>query len=474
MRIGKFNLLRKEFVIFLIYLSCFPLLSLLLIQIVKIESTEEMSLSLLVIGNAFPILLLILFLFYESGFAKKHKNSNFEIIEKGIINIPKYSIFLSIFESNSIHLVNSKDLHQLIDLDPFSLEIDYESKSLRVYLFSKSKKNQWNRIKQAIPLLEAIFPDLLLMTPLDSKEFLASYSISEIAGFSVIQEKESYLMPVLKFSSSNQIGDHNKLIMAYNSSRKDPNFLKNGQTTQIYSLPRYNGSVDFNLMSNLILNQNENSKFGYCNKNLLLRAIIRFQLCNFNLITFHEGVSYIQKTISQFTSASQSIASEIVSKDESFPIDIKIETELPMIFTDEEEINSICRELCNIHNNFEIDKKNRIMLCEKRILFCGKLVCNNNFISLLMELAKKDDNKRKTQILDELLIHLSFHQLYCLVAQFIFTYEEKDLNVISIQLLHSLMYNKCKSELHQNSPEQEIQKSIQNDQTVDCETNMTV
>ncbi|MHA1513652.1 MAG: hypothetical protein ACTSRJ_06275 [Candidatus Hodarchaeales archaeon] len=411
---------------------------------------------------------------YKSGFIEKYKNSYFEIFDNGIISIPKFNIFLSIFESNSIHLVNSKGLHQLIDLDPFSLEIDYETKSLRVYLFSKSKKNQLKRIEQSIPLLEAIFPDLLIMTPLKSKELLASYSIAEIAGFSLIQEKESYITPVYNLSVSNQFGDNNKLILAYNSSRKESNSLKNDQTTQVYSLPRYNGLVDFNLIGNIILRKNENSTFEYYNKNKLLRGIIRFQISDFNLISFEEGISYIQKIIASFRVASHSIASEIVPKEDSIPIDIEIESELPMIFKDQEAINPICRELCNIYNNFEISEKNRLSLCEKSVLFCRKLVSNNNFISILLELAKKDDNKRKVQILNELLVHLSFHQLYCLIAQFIFIYEGNDLNIISIQLLHSLINKKCESELHQSRAEQEIQKSIQNDPTVDCETNMTV
>ncbi len=474
MRTEKFKLLRKEFVFFLIILCCFPFLSLLLIQIVKIESTTKMDVSLLIISNAIPVLLLILFLSYKSGFIEKYKISYFEIFENGIITIPKYNIFLNIFESSSIHLINSKGLHQLIDLDPFSLEIDYESRRLRVYLFSKSKKRQLKRIKQSIPLLEAIFPDLLILTPPESKELLASYSIAEIAGFQLIQEKESFITPVLNPSFSNQFGDHNKLILAHNSSRKEPNFLKNDQTTQLYSLPRYNGLVDFNFIGDIILKKNENSNLEYRNKNTLLRAIIRFQLGNFNLISFPEGISYIQKIISAFKVASQSIASEIGSQEESIPIDIEIESDLPMIFKDKEEINPICLELCNIYNNFEINEKDRLALCEKRIIFCRKLVSNNNFISLLLELAKKVDTNRKTHILNELLVHLSFHQLYCLIAQFIVIYEGKDLNVISIQLLHSLIHKKCESELHQSRAEQEIQKPIQNEQTVDSETDMMV
>ena len=320
MMIGKFSLLRKEFVFFLISLCCFTFLSLLLIQIVKIESIKKTNASILIIYNAVPILLLILFLFYKSRFIEKYNNSYFEIFDNGIISIPKFSIFLNIFESKSIPRVNIEGLHQLIDLDPFSLEIDYETKSLRVYLFSKSKKDQLKKIEQSIPLLEAIFPDLLILTPLESKELLASYSIAEIAGFPLIQEKESFITPSHNLSFSNQVGDNNKLILAYNSSRKEPNFLKNDKTTQVYSLPRYNGLVDFNLIGNIIIRRNENNNFEYRNKNILLRGIIRFQLSNFNLISFDEGISYIQKIIAIFRVASHSIASEIVSKEKVFTI----------------------------------------------------------------------------------------------------------------------------------------------------------
>ncbi|MCK4848446.1 MAG: hypothetical protein KAT16_05445 [Candidatus Heimdallarchaeota archaeon] len=474
MIIEKFKLLKKEFLIFLVVIPLFPILSLLVIQIVKIESTSKMSMYLVISGNVFPILLVILFLSYESGFIGNCNKSYFMIYENGIIRIHKYSIFLSIFESNSIHLVNSKGLYQLIDLDPFSLEIDCKTKRLRVYIFSKSKKNQLNRIKQSVPLLEAIFPDLLLMNPHESKKLLESYSIAEIAGLSLIQEKEGFLMPVIDFSFSDQLGIHNKLVLAFNSSRKDPNLLKDSQTTQVYTLPRYNGSIDFNLIGNIILRNTENFDFENFDKNLLLRAIIRFQLNNTNLISFEEGVSYIQKAISTFRVGSQSIVSEIKSNDDLIPINAEIEPEIPMIFINEEEINPICLELCNIYNNLEIDEKDRAILCEKRINFCGKLIRNNNFISLLIELTNKDDDKRKSQILSEILVHLSFHQLYCLIAQFIFTYKGKDFDVISIQLLHSLINKQAKSDLHLSRGELEIQKSIQKYQTIDCDTNIAI
>ena len=91
-----------------------------------------------------------------------------------------------------------------------------------------------------------------------------------------------------------------------------------------------------------------------------------------------------------------------------------------------------------------------------------------------MELAKKDDDKRKAQILSELLVHLSFHQLYCLIAQFISTYEGKDIDVVSMQFLHSLIKKQAKNELFQGRMERKIQKPIQDDPTVDCESNMVV
>lgn len=457
------KVIQKEVVIFL---TCFPFLSLLMFHIVKIERINEISLSLLITANIIPLLLLLLFLLYELGIMNSHKNSYFEIYDNGVIHIPIFNIYFSIFESTSMHLVNNKGLYRLIDLELFSLEIDNETNSLRVFLFSKNKKSQMDKIKQSIPLLEAIFPDILLKTPNDSKNFLSGYSLAEVAGFSIIQKKESYLIPVLSNSITGQLGVHNRMILAYNSSEKGPKTIKDDRTSQIYTLPEYQGPVDFNFIGNLILRRNDNSGFEDDNKNKHLRAIIRFQLDNCNLISFHEGVSYIQKTLSASGIDNQSVTMEVHSKDEFIPNNTEFESEFSMINSNKEDTNPICLELCNIYNNLEIDEINKSRLCNNRIIFCKKLISNNNFISLLMEITKNDDDKNNSKILSELLIHLSFNQIYCLIAQFIFLYEGKDLDLISTQLLHALITNQNKSEFYQDKMNQEIQKSIQDNQTI--------
>ena len=459
----RIKLFKKEIAVII---TCFPFLFLTIFQIIKIGSINKFSLSLLVTANIIPLLLLFLFLLHELKIISGHKKSYFEISDNGVIHIPIFNIYFSIFESTSIRLVNNKGLYRLIDLELFSLEIDNETKSLRVFLFSKSKTSQINRIKQSMPLLEAIFPDILLMAPNDSKIFLSRYSLAEVAGFSIIQGKESYLLPVLGHSKAGQLGVDNRMILVYNSSEKGSKTIKADRTSQIYTLPRYREPVDFNFIGNLILKKNDNSDFEDDNKNKLLRAIIRFQLNNCNLISFHEGVSYFQRTLSQSGIDNQSDLMEIQTKDEFTPNITEIESEITMININEEVRNPICMELCNIYNNLEIDEINKSRLCNNRIIFCKKLISNNNFISLLMEFTKKDNDKNNSKLFSELLTHLSFHQIYCLIAQFIFMYEGKDLDVISTQLLHSLITNQAKNEFYQDKIDREIQKSIQDNQTI--------
>ncbi len=447
-------------------LTFFPFLSLIMFHIVKIEKINEISLSLLITANIIPVLLLLLFLLNELGIMNSHKNSYFEVYDNSVIHIPIFNIYFSIFESTSIHLVNNKALYRLIDLELFSLEIDNVTKSLRVFLFSKNKKSQIDRIKNSIPLLEAIFPDILLKTPNDSKNFLSGYSLAVVAGFSIIQRKESYLIPVLSNLRAGQLGVHNRMVLAYNSSEKGPKTIKDDQTSQVYTLLGYRGPIDFNFIGNLILRKNDNSEYEDDNKNKLLRAISRFQLDNCNLISFHEGVSYIQKTLLASGFDNQSVTLEVHSKEKYIPNNTEIESEFSMININKEEKNPICLELCNIYNNLEIDETHKSRLCNNRVNFCKKLIRNDNFISLLMEVARKDDDKNNLNIFSELLVHLSFHQIYCLIAQFIFLYEGKDLDLISTQLLHSLITNQVKSEFYQDKMGQEIQKSIQDDQTI--------
>jgi hypothetical protein len=351
-------------------------------------------------------------------------------------------------------------------LELFSLEIDNETKSLRIFIFSKSKKSQINKLKQSMPLLEAIFPDILLMSKMDSKNFLSSYSLAEVAGFSIIQGKKSYLLPVLGHSNAGQLGVDNRMILAYNSTEKGSKTIEDDRTSQIYTLPRYREPIDFSFIGNLILKKNDNSEFEEDIKNKLLRAIIRFQINNSNLISFHKGVSYFQKALSESGINNQSATMEIQSKDEFIQTTTEIESEFSMVSSNKETANPICVELCNIFNNLEIDEINKSELCNNRINFCKKLISNKNFISLLIEFTKKDSDKNNSPLFGELLIHLSFHQIYCLIAQFIFMYEEKDLDVISIQLLHSLITNQAKSEFYQEKIDQEIQKSIQDNQTI--------
>ncbi|MHA1947083.1 MAG: hypothetical protein ACW97W_13350 [Candidatus Hodarchaeales archaeon] len=405
----RIKVFQKEIAIFL---ACFPFLFLIMYQIIKIGSINKFNVSLLVIANLIPLLLLLLFLLHELGIISSLKKSYFEISDNGVIHIPIFNICFSIFESTSIDLVNNKGLYRLIDLELFSLEIDNETKSLRVFLFSKSKTSQINRIKQSMPLLEAIFPDILLMTPNDSKNFLSSYSLAEVAGFSIIQGKESYLLPVLGHSKAGQLGVDNRMILAYNSSEKGSKTIKDDRTSQIYTLPKYREPVDFNFIGNLILKKNDNSEFEEDNKNKLLRAIIRFQLSSCDLISFHEGVSYFQKALSESGIDNQSAIMEVQSKDDFTQNTTEIKSEISMINTNNEVINPICVELCNIYNNLEIDEINKSRLCNSRLIFCKKLIRNDNFISLLMEFTKKDNDEKSSKLFGELLTHLSFHLKY--------------------------------------------------------------
>ncbi|MHA1156524.1 MAG: hypothetical protein ACTSQK_10495, partial [Candidatus Heimdallarchaeota archaeon] len=126
----RIKLFQKEIAVII---TCFPFLFLTIFQIIKIGSINKFSLSLLVTANIIPLLLLLLFLLHELKIISGHNKSYFEISDNGVIHIPIFNIYFSIFESTSIQLVNNKGLYRLIDLELFSLEIDNETKSLRVF-----------------------------------------------------------------------------------------------------------------------------------------------------------------------------------------------------------------------------------------------------------------------------------------------------------------------------------------------------
>ena len=454
--IRRFKTRGNEIFFSLVVLTCFFLLIVVILQLSKIQ-----NLSLFVVTNSLPLFLLCLLLLYESGVVNNKSKLFFDIFENGVIYIPAFSLYFSIFKSSSITLGNNNNgLDRLTDLGIFSLEIDNETKSLRVLIFSKYRKNHINRIKQSLPLLEAIFPDITLMTSNESKSFLSSYSQAVVAGYSLIQCKERFMIPVQNHSRTNQFEVSSKIIFAYNPYQRESKLRENDKTSQIYTLSRFNGPIDFNFIANLLLKKNWRLKLSNDSEKELLRGIIRFQLNDLNLISSQEGLSIIQKIMSNPRISIQPLTNDDTDQNETVFKKPDIESEISKLNVKCGK-NPICKELCNINKNPELEELNKSRLCNKRISFCTKLLRNENFVSLLMELMQKDDKEKKGEILNKLLVHLSFHQVYCLIAQFIFISERDDLDVVSIQLLHFLFTNIVINEFYEDRPHVKTPNAVQ-------------
>ena len=73
------------------------------------------------------------------------------------------------------------------------------------------------------------------------------------------------------------------------------------------------------------------------------------------------------------------------------------------------------------------------------------MLINQDLTSFLGELIDGNDYERKEAILSDLLRHVSFHQIHCLLVQFVVSYSSDSLNKQTMQLIHILIQKRFES-----------------------------
>ncbi len=405
-------------------------------SIEKIEHFSDLNILILYLGNLIPFIITWVYLLKEINQIIQNKHNFIEKIGKEIIFIPRFNMFFCVFEYKSIEFFSYNGLYQLIDLKTFSLELDYENKKIRIFLFSKSQNDLLFQIQKVTPLLEALFPSIRLKSSSSLEKYFVEYSIKHFGDYTFLQKDFAFIQPQIIPQPFHESKRENIVIISCVMSDEDEENEFQSHTTQVYSISRSTGSSIFNFLGRAIsIFQDTQSLIE---ENMLYRTIIRFQLNKSHLVSFKEGITYLQSNNTKINNKKEwgTIPEEQQQVSTS---EVRKEHTTSVTYAINREINQICLELCNIYQNSNLIEGSKIKLCKKRTQFCQKLLTNPNFSKLLSELENENESKRKMTILTEVTRHLSYHQFYCLLAHFMKAYYVKKRDKEIVRLLHGLI-----------------------------------
>ncbi|MHA2290380.1 MAG: hypothetical protein ACXABG_16460 [Promethearchaeota archaeon] len=426
----------------IILLFGFFIAQIILVIILESKYSQEIKNSsnlipTLIIGNTIPLVITCLLIISELNPYSSNKKTLLKIKDNGFLYIPRFAIYISIFECNSLSDIYIEGFKLLNELSRYSIEINRDIKRLRLYFYAKSKIELSKNIEKAKPLLDTIFPNLYLLTSSSLRTDFLNYSLWKSGECKYVRQGRLLIIPEIERDSSSKIPQNNTHVLNYLSENKLGEKCNSNNSIQFYSFIKYEHSSLFELFGYRgYINEN---KFLIENidENILLRAIIRYKLVGYQTLSDIEGYLNLQKKLTPFNEG-------------KFNLEVRNTPILPLPKSDENTFNGnlsplishrynqICKELCNIFQSSdkdEVKKKN----CENRASFCKKLLMNENLTIFLDELVDGENGNRRDTILTDLLRHVSFHQIHCLITQYVVSCNSDIHDGQIIQFLHNLI-----------------------------------
>ncbi|PWI49138.1 hypothetical protein CEE45_03080 [Candidatus Heimdallarchaeota archaeon B3_Heim] len=435
-------ILREKNQIWRVFLFSFFIGCLFIISMFTFFFSEETQYSsnymfTLIIGNIIPIAIACLLIFYELNIFSSKKKTLMTIKEGQVLFIPRFNLYLSIFECSSVSDVFVEGVDLLNGLNRYSIEIDGINNRLRLFFYSNSKIELSRYIEEAKPLLDTIFPNLLLLTASSLKEGFLNYSLKRMGDYRTIKQGRYLIIPEKEQNIPLKSPKNYTHVINYNSQASSEEKSNKFESIQLYSFIRFEEGSFFDFFGRMCFTDRNMFFTDIIEENLLLRAIIRYKLVGFNSISDNEGITNLQQKLNTIN-----VGNNAVEYSDKFipPLAALSEhnPDSPNFVSINQEFNQICRELCNISRS-SVDEAIKTKNCVDRASFCKKLLVNQNFATFLSELVDGEDDQRKDTILSDLLRHLSFHQIHCLLAQFIASYNSDNLDKQIIKLLHVLI-----------------------------------
>lgn len=367
----------------------------------------------------FPIIIL-LYIFTNEVFLSFSNNNSllkFTLTKKGMVFIQDYHIWLAIFETFSVKKIQTSELKQLKHLKTFSLELDRKKKCVRVVLYSKSYKELEKRLDTSKPILEAILPDIHIISNKDATKLYSKTELLKIGKEYILKDKSELNYPQFVVFPKKSSSPISRMILACNIPEKidikeNAEFLN---CVQMYFFHSYDQTSFFRYMNKRFFNSQRADHFQDIQE--LQRIRLRYQTDKRPFQTFQEGLGQFIRGLSLILLDSKFL--EIEQKQHDHPlISLPCENQ-PLNLLDTEktsssfELNQICSELCNFPKESKISPKEKEKRCKKRAGFCQKLLVNDNFSSILENLINQKNKPDQIHLITELRQHLSYQQLIC-------------------------------------------------------------
>jgi hypothetical protein len=346
----------------------------------------------------------------------------FSVIEKGIVFLQDYHLWLAIFVTSSVGKIQTSELKQLKHLKAFSLELDIKRTCVRVFFYSKSHKELEERIKNSIPILEVVLPDINKISKVEITKMLSEIRILKIGTKFILKKNSELIIPQFADSEDKFPPSFSKMILACNFRKG----LNNEEETKIekniqwYFFHNYNKASFFKCMIETLSNSQKITAESFWNIQELQRIRLRYQIEKKPLFDFKEGLNHFKGRLFLLLSRSKPVRIEEQITDHS-PIALPCETKLNPLSSMEKPssfsgMNQICSELCNIHRDDKLLQEEKEKKCLRRAGFCQKLLINDNFSSILENILKQRYETDRIHLITELKSHLSYQQLFCVLA----------------------------------------------------------
>lgn len=463
MLVNKKQHIRHYFILIFINITLFLLLHpIKVIKYVLSDNTEIVSIIAILISSLLPLVLINIYMIGEFEILPFSYNSQFNYSNRYSIFSNKFKVYCSIFECVSFDSAQFEDFTQFSKFHAISIEFLMEKGRLRIFVFGNRLENLMERVTELKPVVETILPGVSLLSSKTVKKILTSYSNVKIGNFHFIKYNNRYFFPI-NHSSKDKLLDNTNRIVFNNSLTRNNKNHKYG-STQIYYFKEVAISNFFNLFGSHIYHLEKYQESCLTNAECISQAIHRLRIETNQEFVSTDGINTLRKYISTF----------IFEKDDKLGEERGVSTQnISEIVprkknsknSNDLQINQICRELCNILQNKEYDTKKGMHYCQKRSELSKKLILNNNFIDLIAELTEISDYKYRKEFIKNLKNHLSFQQIYCMVAHLIMN---RELNGSSWDhqsfLIDLLQYyqetERSKNKIHQKFRSNENKKMV--------------
>ncbi len=388
--------------------------------------------------NYLPVIIILYFIINDifKYWQRDFLSIKYHITESGIVYFEDYSLWISIFESD-LKSAFIEDFKQLKNLEEFSFEYNPRNSSLHFFLFANSFQELLDRKKTAKAILDTIFPNSKPVPEEKIKERFNNVFIAKLGKYFILQEKGCYILTHYKTKKFKSISTNSKLVFASKYFESEGKRI-----TQLYEKKEFEIIHKFSFLKEIIELSKTNRPNWIWKANEIKNARFNYLLSRIETISFEEGINQIIAKLNKYY--------PVRSMDigEGYAPSGRTIFKLSDLNDSRMEKNTICTELCFLNQNRELGLEQRSEKCYRRREYCLRLAKNVNITKVIKKIFEEEGRQEKNAIMSELVKHLSFQHLICLLAQFsqINSSIEDRSSIISILLL-ILNQNNLSSEI---------------------------